>query len=106
MPMVRFRFELMVPPPAPHGCDLRLRLQVVERNRNTPRVEGDISPRRCAPSPALAGEGWGGGASQVTDAAWREFPPPAALRRAIALPSASTSPASGRGAAASATRKN
>ncbi len=49
-------------------------------------------PRRdCAPSPALAGEGWGGGASTNASASG-DIPPPDALR-------ASTSPASGRGEA-------
>src|ERR1700733_11071338 len=69
MPMVRFRFELMVPPPAPHGCDLRLRLQVVERNRNTPHVEGGYfaMPVRSLSRPCGAETsearslGWGGG---------------------------------------------
>src|ERR1700686_3803208 len=45
----------------------------------------------------LAGEGWGGGASARRAGRVDRFPPPAALWRAIALPSASTSPASGRG---------
>jgi hypothetical protein len=47
----------------------------------------------------LAGEGWGGGARPERRRLVERIPPPAALWRAIALPGASTSPASGRGAA-------
>jgi len=54
------------------------------------RLNGRLR-RDCAPSPALAGEGWDGGASTNADASG-DIPPPAALR-------ASTSPASGRGEA-------
>jgi len=32
-------------------------------------------------SPALAGEGWGGGASTKILPEWRDLPPPAALSR-------------------------
>jgi|SRR5579863_645587 len=53
--------------------------------------------RKCAPSPALAGEGGVGVFPQEPTGRGDRLPPPAALWRAIALPSASTSPASGRG---------
>src|SRR5882757_1561415 len=49
------------------------------------RVWGDAGSPLPLP---LAGEGWGGGASTKRAGRVDRLPPPAALRRAIALPSA------------------
>src|SRR5260370_38070433 len=66
-----------------------------DRHRQDRPPGGDEDVGSCAAAPPLplAGEGWGGGASQISDVEiWIKISP---TRRALA--SASTSPASGRG---------